>query len=154
MIYQDDFEEKHVLDDGSTNFPDFLIRDYGCYFMCLCYLRGLSSFEEIRDLYFQALLKRAIDYDCFVRDPLFFLPESQSFHKIPCGEEFSKFRSSHKIQKLICRWYLEDPILKEKGQRSHFIVLDPETLSPEYDPISKGSRHVFLGKPIGLRVFV
>lgn len=151
MIYQSAFSKKQFLSDGATNFPDFLIREFGCYFLCLCFLdKGNFSKEDIRDIYFEALEDKAIDYDCFVRNPLFFVEEAKEIKKIP----ITSYSPSSKAISIIGRYRIQDPLLSSQGLQSHFVVLDPMTLDVIYDPIEKGSRHVREGELIDLRVFI
>lgn len=152
MVFQDDFSKKQTLSDGATNFPDFIIREFGCYFLCLCFLNKKEHFsqQDIRNIYYKALINQAIDYDCFVRNPLYFIRGSKDLKKL----SLKQYTPSQKTRDLVGRYRIQDPLLSSQGLQSHFVVLDPMTLDVIYDPIEKGSRHVREGELIDLRVFI
>lgn len=151
MIYQTDFEEKKILKDGSTNYPDFMIRDFGCYVMSLFYLstegfkrfNPSDKFKKTREFFKHSFNRGWIDFDGYVKDPMAIL-QTRYVTKIKV-KDFQK----DKYIFIIGRYRLDS---MPENLKSHFVVLDQD-LEVIYDPVEKGSKHVKEGTLIDLRVF-
>lgn len=122
MIHQEEFDDP--------------IKTYGCYFLCLCFLRGLKTKEEIEKHLNYCNENGWVGDDSFIIKP----------YHVLTGEQKTIEKISYRKAEYCCKEGEKEILELKNGNKTHFVIGDSSNYNKKdwmnhiiYDPLAHDS---------------